>query len=436
VTPTSEQLRALGSVDTLVRQLSPQFPLVPPARIADIIRSLQAAARRGEIAVDTLAVEAARRLRALETPSLRRVINATGVVLHTNLGRAPLPACEPIHGYLNLEYDLASGKRGKRDTHIVPLLEAILGARAIVVNNNAAATFLVLSVLARNGEVLVSRGELVEIGDGFRIPEIMEQSGAKLREVGATNKTRLEDYRQAFTSEVKMLMRVHPSNFHITGFTGKPALGELASLGKELGIPFYEDLGSGCLVDLSAYGVTEPLVAQSLAAGVDLVSFSTDKLLGGPQAGIISGRADLIERIRRHPLYRAFRIDKLVVQALSETLRKLWLEDYDGIPSLRMIRTPYAALLVRVEKLQIALGTGVIWESESVIGGGSTPDQSLPSPVLAIPGKAAHMEKRLRLGEPPIIARIEKDHLIVDLRAVEPEDDELVLRALAQALST
>ncbi|MDX2267425.1 MAG: L-seryl-tRNA(Sec) selenium transferase [Bryobacter sp.] len=427
---TPEELRRLGSVDTLVRKLAPEFPDVPEARLTILVRAVQAEARAGKIAVEAVLDAVRRRVRALAEPTLRRVINATGVVLHTNLGRAPLPPFNRLGGYSNLEYNLATGKRGKRDEHMAPLLEALLGVRAIVVNNNAAATFLVLRALAEGGEVLVSRGELVEIGDGFRIPEIMEQSGARLREVGATNKTRIEDYRKAAGAATKMIMRVHPSNFHISGFVGKPDLAELAALGRELELPVYEDLGSGCLVDLRAFGVTEPLVGDSMAAGADVLSFSTDKLLGGPQAGIIAGRADLVEKIRRHPLYRAFRVDKLTVQALSETLRALWLERYETIPSLRMIGLPLAQLRQRVERLQSALGFGEVLESESVIGGGSTPDQTQRSVVLAIPQDAVLLERRLRAHVPPILTRIERQRVLIDLRAVEPEDDEVVVAAL------
>lgn len=423
-------LEKLPSVDGLAQALAAEFPGLAHGRLVEAIRAAQSAARRGEIGVDAVSDAVRQRLRRMLEPSLRKVINATGVVLHTNLGRAPLASFAPIGGYQNLEYDLAEGRRGKRDQHLAPLLEGLLGAAAIVVNNNAAATFLVLRALAESGEVLVSRGELVEIGDGFRIPDIMAESGALLREVGATNKTRLEDYRAAAGEKTRLLMRVHTSNFHVTGFTGKPSLRELAALARELGTPLYEDLGSGCLADLRAYGLNEPLVQESLAAGVDVVSFSTDKLLGGPQAGIIAGRADLIARIRKHPMYRAFRVDKLTIQALEVNLRALWSGQYDQVPSLRMIGTRLEVLEGRTRRLQAALGMGDVIVGESVLGGGSTPDQSIPTWVLSLPGQGTRLEKLLRANDPPVLARIEKSALWIDLRAVEPEDDSVVLEAL------
>jgi L-seryl-tRNA(Ser) seleniumtransferase len=265
------------------------------------------AALEAEIAGDVTT-----RLKRRARPSLRRVINATGVILHTNLGRAPLSAhaieaiAATAGGYTNLEYDLAAGKRGKRDVHAAAPLEALLGAPAVVVNNNAAAIFLVLAELAAGGEVIVSRGELIEIGDGFRIPEILARSGARLREVGTTNRTRAEDYRAAIGGETRLLLRVHPSNFRIVGFTARPSIEDLAGVAREHGLPLVEDLGSGCLFDFSALGLAgEPTVRASLAAGADLVTFSGDKLLGGPQAGVIAGRADLVARVRRNPLFRA-----------------------------------------------------------------------------------------------------------------------------------
>src|SRR5271155_1518006 len=277
--------------------------------------------------------------------SLQPVINATGVILHTNLGRAPLPAAvveefrRTAMQYSNLEYDLAAGTRGKRDVHTAHLLERLTGAEAaIVVNNCAAAVLLVLAALAKTGEGLVSRGELIEIGDGFRIPEIMAESGAVLHEVGSTNRTHLADYEKAITGETKLLLRVHPSNFKMVGFTEKPSLGELVALSHGAGIPLIEDLGSGCPVDLSAQGVCEPTVRASIDAGVDIVMFSGDKLLGGPQAGIIAGKKDLIARVRRHPLFRALRVDKLTIAALETTLSAYLRAAWDELPALRMMR--------------------------------------------------------------------------------------------------
>ena len=280
------------------------------------------------------------------SPSLRRVINATGVILHTNLGRAPLSqdavaeiAATAGH-YSNLEYDLSSGTRGKRDVHTAQLLADLAGAEsAIVVNNNAAAIFLVLSTLAKGAEVVVSRGELIEIGDGFRIPEIMAESGAVLREVGTTNRTRIRDYEKAINERTRLLLRVHPSNFRITGFTERPSLGELTALGARTQLPVYEDLGSGCVTDLASSGISEPLVRASCDEGASIVSFSGDKLLGGPQAGIVAGKKDFIERIRRNPLFRALRVDKLTIAALHATLKSYRRGAIDEIPTLRMIRT-------------------------------------------------------------------------------------------------
>ncbi|MCX6613526.1 MAG: L-seryl-tRNA(Sec) selenium transferase [Acidobacteria bacterium] len=395
-----------------------------------VARDVLQAVRELELPIEEIEPEIARRVLRLSTPSLRRVINATGVVLHTNLGRAPLRAFEPVAGYSNLEYDLATGKRGKRDEHYVPLLTELLGVAAIAVNNNAAATYLVLKALAEGGEVVVSRSELVEIGDGFRIPDIMEQSGARLKEVGATNRTHLEDYSRAISTSTKMLMRVHPSNFHQTGFVGKPTLQELAGLARQQSLPFYEDLGSGCLMDLKPHGVDEPLVKDSLAAGVSLVSFSCDKLLGGPQAGIIAGDPDLVAKIRRHPMYRALRLDKLAVQALSDSLRALVVGDYLSLPGLRMLMLPLGKIEARARAMAPRINGATVIEGESVLGGGSTPDQSIPTWLIAISGPVRRLEKQLRASNPAVVARIEKDQLLIDLRTVLPEDDETLAAIL------
>ncbi len=417
---------AIPSVDLLLRKLGPRYGKVPHDRLVAIARDVLAAVRELELPIEEIEPEVGRRVERLLTPSLRRVINATGVVLHTNLGRAPLRAFEPVAGYSNLEFDLATGRRGKRDEHFVPLLHDLLGVAAIAVNNNAAATYLVLRALAAEGEVVVSRGELVEIGDGFRVPDIMEQSGARLREVGTTNRTHLSDYANAIRPETRMLMRVHPSNFHQSGFVGKPSLEELSGLARTRGLPLYEDLGSGCLVDLRRYGVTEPLVADSLRAGVDLVSFSCDKLLGGPQAGIIAGNAELVARVRRHPMYRALRLDKLAVQALSDSLRALAIQDYDALPGLRMVMLPLADIERRARALAANIPGAVVIEGESVLGGGSTPDQSIPTWLVAVSGPVRRLEKQLRASNPAVVARIEKDQLLLDLRTVFPGDDELL----------
>jgi L-seryl-tRNA(Ser) seleniumtransferase len=377
-----------------------------------------------------------RNLARLEMPSLRRVINATGVVLHTNLGRAPLAPFEPLFGYSNLEYDLAAGRRGKRDVHASELIERLTGAPGIAVNNNAAAIYLALNELAAGYEVVVSRGELIEIGDGFRIPQIMQRSGAVLREVGTTNRTGIGDYREAINERTRLLLRVHPSNFRITGFTSRPELRELAALGKERGIPLYEDLGSGCVADLRAFGVEEPLVADSIRAGVNLVSFSGDKLLGGPQAGILAGDAAFVARLRRNPMFRALRLDKLIYQALETTLRNLVLGRRDQIPALRMIAQTSDQIRARAEIVRGRLdGLRVsIVEGRSVIGGGATPEQSIHSWLIAIDcDDVVEAERSCRVGDPPVVARIEDGRLLLDLRTVFADEEEELARVVCAA---
>ncbi len=390
--------------------------------------------------------------RALE-PSLRPVINATGVVLHTNLGRAPLAAGALEHvaataaRYSNLEYDVASGARGKRDIHTARLLAQLVGAEAaIVVNNNAAAVFLVLNTLAKGAEVLVSRGELIEIGDGFRIPDIMAESGAVLREVGTTNRTRIADYERAIHERTRLLLRVHPSNFRIVGFTERPALEEMVELARRHQLPLFEDLGSGCLADLAASGVQEPAAPESFRAGVSLVSFSGDKLLGGPQAGIIAGKKDLIERVRRNPLFRALRVDKLTIAALEVTLRAYLRGALDEIPALRMIRIPPEEIRRRaaafVERLRGELpkdAAAEILPGFSVVGGGSTPDQRLLTHLVAVTSRrhsAARLEEQLRHADRglAVIARIEDDRLVLDLRTVFPDEEAALAAAVIAAL--
>jgi len=386
--------------------------------------------------------------------SLQPVINATGVILHTNLGRAPLPESvveefrRTATQYSNLEYDLEAGARGKRDVHVTELLTRLTGAEAaIVVNNCAAAVLVTLAALARGGEVIVSRGELIEIGDGFRIPEIMEQSGALLREVGTTNRTRLADYENAIGEKTRLLLRVHPSNFKVTGFTDKPALEELVELSQRSAIPLVEDLGSGCLVDLTEHGITEPTVRQSIEAGVGIVTCSGDKLLGGPQAGIIAGKKELIGRVRRHPLFRALRVDKLTIAALAVTLGAYLRAAWDEIPAMRMIRmTPQelkrrADNFIRELRPQLPLDEVQIEvvDGASLAGGGSTPTQSLPSKVIRIASarhSATKLEQRLRRAPAGIsvIARVEEERLILDLRTVFPEQEPQLIKTLAAAL--
>ncbi len=379
-----------------------------------------------------------RNLAKLEAPSLRRVINATGVVLHTNLGRAPLAPFEPLFGYSNLEYDLAAGRRGKRDVHASEWIERLTGAPGIAVNNNAAAIYLALNELAAGFEVVVSRGELIEIGDGFRIPDIMQRSGAILREVGTTNRTHIDDYRDALNERTRLLLRVHPSNFRIEGFTAKPELRQLAALAKERGVPLYEDLGSGCVTDLRAFGVEEPLVADSIGAGVNLVSFSGDKLLGGPQAGILAGDAGLVARLRRNPMFRALRLDKVIYQALETTLRNLVLERWDRIPALRMIAVTSQELRARSERLLGRLDGLRAWviEGSSVIGGGSTPGQPLRGWLIAIDcADVVDAERRCRLSDPAVVARIEDGRLLLDLRTVFAQEEVDLARVVRTALS-
>ena len=388
-------------------------------------------------------------------PSLRPVINASGVILHTNLGRAPLSAqvVEEIRRtatqYSNLEYDLGAGARGNRDVHTARLIERLTGAEsAIVVNNCAAAVLLTLAALARGGEVVVSRGELIEIGDGFRIPEIMEQSGVVLREVGTTNRTRLADYENTINEKTRLLLRVHPSNFTVTGFTEKPEVADLIALGARTGLPVVEDLGSGCLADLSASGITEPTVRESIAAGFSLVLFSGDKLLGGPQAGIIAGKKDFVAKVRRHPLFRALRVDKLTIAALEVTLRAYLRGAWNDIPAQRMIRLPLEEIAARTKKFHDSLQPQAaaseakieIAEGTSLVGGGSTPSQSLPTKMLRIASarhSAAQLETRLRQAPAgiPVIARIEDDRLLLDLRTVFPEQEPALLQSLLSALS-
>jgi L-seryl-tRNA(Ser) seleniumtransferase len=429
-------------VNDVLERLSSALARYPRALVVEEVRRalerMRSEILAGRPPRDTAEAGVTRALAELERPSLRHVINATGVVLHTNLGRAPLGTLPNLPGYSNLEYDLAAGRRGKRDAHTAQLLQRLLGTPAIAVNNNAAALFLALNELAAGYEAIVSRGELIEIGDGFRIPDIMTRSGATLVEIGTTNRTHLEDYRAAITPRTRVILRVHPSNFRITGFTARPELREIAALGRERGIPVYEDLGSGCIVDLRPFGIDEPLVADSLAAGADLVSFSGDKLLGGPQAGILAGKAEIVSRLRRNPLFRALRLDKLIYQALEHNLRSVLLERWDGVPALSMlrqsaeeIRARAEALLARVPGLRAELVPG-----ESVIGGGATPEQSIPTCLIALEcADVVDAEKRLRAADPPVVARIEEGRLMIDLRTVFVEEEPALEAALNYARS-
>ncbi len=454
-------LRSLPSVERVLQTDAARVLLaeLPRGLVVEVVRDAIGEIRQeicegrsapGPDPAGEVADRAFRSARRIRESSLQRVINATGVILHTNLGRAPLSLSAAgevatVAGrYTNLEYNLAAGKRGKRDDHCGPLLERLLGRPAIVVNNNAAAIFLVLHELARDGEVVVSRGELVEIGGGFRIPDILEASGARLREVGTTNRTRIGDYRKAIIPDTKALLRVHPSNFRQVGFTGKPSVAELAGLAREAAIPLVEDLGSGCLVDLETVGIAgEPTVTSSLDDGADLVTFSGDKLLGGPQAGIIAGDEGLVRRIRRNPLFRALRVDRLTLAALGATLRCYLCGAEGDVPAVGLMRIPQDRLMARAERVVSHIGMlrgpcAEVLPGESVLGGGSTPMRSLPSAIVAVEPSAGQDAQEyaadLRAHDPSVVGRIERGRVMLDLRTVfEDEDNDLVAAVLATA---
>jgi L-seryl-tRNA(Ser) seleniumtransferase len=404
--------------------------------LADTRRSLEASTSevsRPELTL-RIAAELATQVRAALNPSLRRVINASGVVLHTNLGRSPLPAGAIDHlrevsvGYSNLEFDLDSGERGKRDKHIEKTLQELLGCEAaIVVNNNAAAVLLVLNALGEGGEVVASRGEQVEIGGSFRIPEIMARSGAILKEVGTTNRTRIKDYDKAINERTRLLLRVHPSNFRMIGFTERPSLEEFVELGKRRNIPTFEDLGSGCMIDVAG----EPQASDSIRAGADIICFSGDKMLGGPQAGIIAGKKLYVEKIRQNPLFRALRVDKLTISTLEYILRLYLKGSLDEIPVLRMLRFGEAELKTRAEAFANRAGNiAAVVKLESVVGGGSAPEISLPSwgVALAVKGLSEmELEKRFRKSTPPVIVRVEEGRVILDFRTIFPSDEDTLL---------
>lgn len=405
---------------------------------------------------ETLLAEAARRLvlsaeRERER-GLRRVINATGVVLHTNLGRAPLSeaarraVAEEAAGYCTLEYDTETGARGRRGARAEALLAELTGAEeALVVNNCAAAALLVLTALARDGEAVVSRGELVEIGGDFRVPDVMAQSGTTMIEVGTTNRTRLSDYEHAVGERTRLLVRVHPSNYRIVGFTSAPALEELARLAHDHGLLLYEDAGSGALIDLAPHGLSgEPVIRDSVAQGADVVTFSGDKLLGSAQAGLVVGRRETIERLRRHPLYRALRADKLALAALEATLEAYRRgEAVREVPALRMLSATRADIERRArafaERLHARLDPNTlnldIIDGESAVGGGSAPTTHPPTALLALKHptlSADALDARLRLQAPPVVARILDDRLVLDLRTVDGSEEEELLEALAR----
>lgn len=378
-------------------------------------------------------------------PSLQGVINASGVILHTNLGRAPLSqaamqaAQNVALGYSTLEYDLEMGKRGSRLVHAEALLRRITGAEAaLVVNNNAAAVLLVLAALAKHRAVVIARSQLVEIGGGFRVPEVMKQSGARLLEVGATNRVHLSDYEEAMEEHPALFMRAHRSNFRLLGFTSEPSLADVAEVAHRAGIFLVDDLGSGALLDTARFGLGhEPMVQESLAAGADLVCFSGDKLLGGPQAGIIIGRLDLVGRLKKHSLARALRADKLCLAALSATLlHYLKDEALQQIPIWRMIAEPAEKVCARAQDWVNSLGQGEVIAGEATVGGGSLPGETMPTFLLAlkVPSPNRFMA-RLRQARPPIIARLENEQVVLDPRTVLPEQETALLAGLRQALS-
>lgn len=483
-TAKSELFRKLPAVDELLR--APAVAALASdhgaAAVADAVRAVLGRLREEiasgllderalDLALSGAGVAVELQLRRALGHSLRAVINATGVILHTNLGRAPLPEAAIAHigntsaAYSNLEFELGSGERGKRDVHVDRLFRKLLGDDAvglgasarlrsggtaeaavsthadvstIVVNNNAAAVLLALNTLADGGEVVVSRGELVEIGGSFRIPDMMVKSGAILREVGTTNRTRVADYEQAINERTRLILRVHRSNFEITGFTEQASTAELVTLARKHGLPLMEDLGSGALVDLQSFGISgEVTVLDSLRAGVDIVTYSGDKLLGGPQAGLLSGRPELIARMRANSLFRALRVDKLIYAALEATLLAYVKRDHDSIPTLRMMRLTQQEIGTRAEALAAKVGSSKlraeIIDGESVIGGGAAPSSVLPTRLVALSCtglSADELAARLRGSAPPVIARVEEGRVLLDLRTVFAEQDEAVASAL------
>jgi L-seryl-tRNA(Ser) seleniumtransferase len=463
-------LRALPSVDALLRR--PEAvrlrEKVGAERLANLAREVTgdlraglqkqsrgAESSNGDHTREALIIEAVRLLeRACEVDAstgLRRVINATGVILHTNLGRAPLAEAarraisDEAARYCTLEYDVEAGARGRRGARVEQLLAELTGAEsALVVNNCAAAALLVLTVLSSGGTGIVSRGELVEIGGDFRVPEVMAQSGTRLSEVGTTNRTRLSDYERAIDADTRLIMRVHTSNYRVVGFTAAPSLSELAQLAHEANLPLYEDAGSGALIDLNAFGLEgEPVISESIRSGADVVTFSGDKLLGGAQAGIIVGRAEIIERLRRHPLYRALRADKLALAALQATLeiyrRGAHLKE---IPVLQTLALNHEDLKKRsqgfLKKLSRRLKHEAlevrIVDGESAIGGGAAPTAHLSTSLVALRHNSLSPDalgQALRRNSPPVIARISEDNLLIDLRTVAADEEDELLSALA-----
>ena len=451
-----ELLKKIPKVDELLRNadLKAVIGQYGDHRVTEAVRAELDALRQGilqqQITVmpeqAALCRQICKRVHQASLPSFRRVINGTGILLHTNLGRACLSekAARAVFdascAYSNLEYDLSTGRRGSRYSHVENILCRLTGAEsALVVNNNAAAVLLVLSALTQGGQVPVSRGELVEIGGSFRIPEIMEACGAQLKEVGATNKTHLRDYERAITENTKALMKVHTSNYRIVGFSETPALSDLVELGHRYDIPVIEDLGSGCLVNLSQFGIhDEPSVQDSLRAEVDVVSFSGDKLLGGPQAGIILGKKKYLDVLKKHPLNRAMRVDKMTLAALEATLQSYENGCEEEIPVIGMLSASREALHVKAETLAAMLADAgietTILPTEGRVGGGSVPNHSLPSCAVAFTGDVTALEETLRLGDTPIIGRIHEGNYLLDVRTLFENDFPIIVQALKEAL--
>ncbi|HEY0873485.1 MAG TPA: L-seryl-tRNA(Sec) selenium transferase [Vicinamibacterales bacterium] len=450
--PSIEQIRQRPTVGELEARYGRRAVVDALRAEADRVRDGLARGESHEDVAAAIERGASDRLQDEAAFSLEPVINATGVVIHTNLGRAPLSAeavarvAEVAGGYSNLEYDLDAGRRGRRDVHAERQLCRLTGAEAAcVVNNNAAAALITLAALARGREVIVSRGELVEIGGGFRVPDVMAQSGAVLREVGTTNRTRVSDYAAAIGDRTALILRVHPSNFRIEGFTERPALTDLAALAKRFELPLVDDLGSGLLQPADGPLRDEPAVTTTIRGGADLVMFSGDKLLGGPQAGIIAGRRDLVEQVRTHPLMRAVRVDKMTYAALEATLLSYAAERIEEIPVAAMIAASVEEIGARAEALVERLnagnrgqGTGMlasVINGVSTIGGGSAPGSTLPTRLVRLVHprlSATALEKHLRSLNPPLIARIENDHVVLDLRTVLPEQDDVIAESLIE----
>ncbi len=445
-------LRNLPSVDQLLQSATDLIQTYGRPLTVDSLRQALDSARArlkadpapAAPSIDILLAEAESLLHAWTKPTLLPVINATGVILHTNLGRAPLSKAtvaamsEAALSYSNLEFDLETGKRGSRLIHAESVLKKLTGAEAaVVVNNNASAVLLILSALANKRRVVISRTQLVEIGGGFRVPDVMKQSGAKLVEVGATNKVRIRDYEEALIEHAGLVMRAHRSNFKIVGFTEEPELKDIAKCAHDFGVPLVDDLGSGVFYDTAKYGLAhEPTIQESLAAGADVVCFSGDKLLGGPQAGIIIGKADLIAKIKKHPLARAVRADKTTLAGITATLLHYLKDEAEReIPIVKMMSQTAEQVKVRAEAWAGGLGKGSVVSGESTVGGGSLPEESLPTFLLSLDVKSPDkFLKQLRENHPPIIARTENDKVLLDPRTVLPEQDDKLLEGLKKIL--